>query len=211
MENFENKEIKTKFGWVNVSRIVSSWVTRGGKVSRSLIGSTQFRIWLRSIDVSEEDIESIVDYSGCGKLELEQSAEQFLDGVRIKNLLSDECKFVKNLRERYHNAGYLELWERSEDVFSDDKLSSFYLFSKKRMFGKQIYVFVTSSRNEEGVISELATQELISRGKNASGIKLVARNEFLDGTDSYGNIIHINFKNNKLIANELMTYILTKK
>lgn len=71
---FENK----KFEGIYYSRFIASWINVGGKMNR------RFADWLRTIEVNGKDIpedviREIYNLATNGKLELENSAEKFLE------------------------------------------------------------------------------------------------------------------------------------
>lgn len=75
---FENKNIN---GYIYATRFIMSWVRAGGQLGLHGEGVDDFRSWLASLDLSEDDIDSIVFLATNGKLELESSAKKFLANV----------------------------------------------------------------------------------------------------------------------------------
>ena len=59
------------------SRFIASWVREGGKL-RTGKDYDDFREWLTSLDLNEEDVNHIYFLASNGKLELEISAKKFL-------------------------------------------------------------------------------------------------------------------------------------
>lgn len=72
---YENKKVYIpKLGEeVHVSRIIASWRNRDGVISRG------FKDWLKELGVDDYDIQYIFYFARNGKLELQDSAEKFLD------------------------------------------------------------------------------------------------------------------------------------
>ena len=70
---FENKLINGEYA----TRYIVSWVGMGGKLGRGK-DLDDFAEWLKSIDVSADDIYHITLLATCGKFELERSAEKFI-------------------------------------------------------------------------------------------------------------------------------------
>ena len=74
---FENK--KTHFG-IYYTRYIMSWVRAGGTIPmRGPI--TDFVNWLRSEELTDEEIQEIKFLATNGKMELEYKAEKFLENV----------------------------------------------------------------------------------------------------------------------------------
>lgn len=82
---FENRMIKTKFGEVEISRIIASWHNKGGTTGPSARRNKYFNEWLEKIGVSEADRRTISNHVGCGKLELETEAEKFIEEWKTEN------------------------------------------------------------------------------------------------------------------------------
>jgi len=78
---FENKLIKES---VHATRFIMSWVREGGKLDRSGEGYDGFRKWLKSLELSDEEIYDIMDIASNGKLELETLAKNFIKSNFIK-------------------------------------------------------------------------------------------------------------------------------
>ena len=56
-----------------------SWVRVGGQLGLHGEGVDEFRKWLISINLKDEDIDAIIFLATNGKLELESSARKFLN------------------------------------------------------------------------------------------------------------------------------------
>ena len=77
---FENKIIND---YTYASRFIMSWVRAGGVFSvRS--GYGDFEDWLKSLELSDDDVQYIVNLARNGKLELEESARLFITNNRTK-------------------------------------------------------------------------------------------------------------------------------
>jgi hypothetical protein len=70
---FENKAINGIFA----SRFIMSWIRSGGTFNRNG-GYSIFSKWLKSLNLSDEDVNYIVNLAENGKLELEESAKAFI-------------------------------------------------------------------------------------------------------------------------------------
>ena len=105
---------------------------------------------------------------------------------------------ISNITERdevigqfeYH--GFKNIMEYDFEGINSEKLPRFTLLYKYEK-GKNYFVFVTSERDylDSGVenITNISTQMLVIKRKE--DIKMVARNQFFDASDSVGNIIHV--------------------
>lgn len=71
---FENKLI----GDIYASRFIMSWVRSGGKLKINGEGYYEFEKWLKSFNLSEEEISDITFLAKNGKFELEISAKRFI-------------------------------------------------------------------------------------------------------------------------------------
>lgn len=71
---FENKIIKEEYA----TRYIASWVRKGGGL-RYGDDLDKFRDWLKSLDISDDDVWYIYNLATCGKLELESSVVNFLN------------------------------------------------------------------------------------------------------------------------------------
>lgn len=71
---FENKIIKG----VHATRYIASWIREGGKLGYFGEGVDDFNKWLKSLGLSDEDIEDIMYLARNGRLELETSARNFM-------------------------------------------------------------------------------------------------------------------------------------
>ena len=82
MNNFINK-LSSK--GIHYSRYIASWANEGGTFYRS--GLWDFKDWLRSMNLNEEEIEDISFIATNGKMELEDSAAKFIENSeRRKNM-----------------------------------------------------------------------------------------------------------------------------
>ena len=70
---FENKKIKD----VHATRYIMSWIRVGGSLSMNE-GCDDFEKWLKSLELTEEEIDYIWQIARNGKMELEHSARKFL-------------------------------------------------------------------------------------------------------------------------------------
>lgn len=78
---FENRRIKVgRLGGeeIYMSRIIASWLNKGGIIDDRRWGTTKFAKWCRALEISEEDIHDMVMLVTNGKLELEIMARAFL-------------------------------------------------------------------------------------------------------------------------------------
>ena len=57
------------------SRFIASWVVANDK--RWIFGDT-FKDWLRSLDLTEDEIHDIYEMATCGKMEMEGNAKNFI-------------------------------------------------------------------------------------------------------------------------------------
>ncbi len=88
---FENR--KTEVQGVHYSRYIMSWLNAGGQVYD--FGDEQFEKWLKSNEVTDEEIQHIKEMCCCaGKLELEMSAKSYIRAQR-----ADNRKLREELRE----------------------------------------------------------------------------------------------------------------
>lgn len=72
---FENIMIN---GYIYATRFIASWTNVGGTLNKP--GDlTKFEDWLKSLDLSKEDIHCIKFLATNGKLELEEDAKKFLN------------------------------------------------------------------------------------------------------------------------------------
>ena len=105
---------------------------------------------------------------------------------------------ISNITERdevvgefeYH--GFRNIMEHDIDGIDDNKLPQFTLLYKYEK-GKNYFVFITTERDYlptgAGDITNISTQMLVI--KKREDIKMVARNQFFDASDNFGNIVHI--------------------
>lgn len=77
MREFKNRIIKN---FTYESRFIASWINVGGSLKT---GSDRdnFREWLSSIGIGEDDANDILYLATNGKLEYENSAKQFLNNI----------------------------------------------------------------------------------------------------------------------------------
>lgn len=89
----------------------------------------------------------------------------------------------------YH--GFRNIMEYDIEGIEENKLPRFVLLYKYEK-GKNYFVFVTTERDyhDTGVEDiNISTQMLVI--KKREDIKIVARNQFFDASDSVGNIVHV--------------------
>lgn len=79
VDAFENA--KTEKHEINYSRYIASWYKAGGQF-RHLTDTLDFKDWLRSMDLSEDEVQAIANMAVCGKLELEDSAKAFIEKMQ---------------------------------------------------------------------------------------------------------------------------------
>ena len=72
---FENKKIND----IHATRYIMSWVRVGGQLGLHGEGVDEFREWLESMKLDEDDISDIVYLATNGKMELESNAKWFLN------------------------------------------------------------------------------------------------------------------------------------
>lgn len=72
---FENKKIND----IHATRYIMSWVRVGGQLGLHGEGVDEFREWLESMKLDEDDISDIVYLATNGKMELESNAKGFLN------------------------------------------------------------------------------------------------------------------------------------
>lgn len=75
MNEFENKIIKG----IHASRYIASWAKKGGHFGRGKCGRFDFRKWLKSLGLEDDEVHHIYRLADNGKLELETSADKFMD------------------------------------------------------------------------------------------------------------------------------------
>ena len=83
MERFDNAVIKG----VHASRYIMSYLREGGEANYR----DKFREWLKSLpmELTEEEIDYIVDIYDNGKMELEMNAKRFLKNYKESEDLED--------------------------------------------------------------------------------------------------------------------------
>ena len=89
----------------------------------------------------------------------------------------------------YH--GFRNIMEYDIEGIEENKLPRFVLLYKYEK-GKNYFIFVTTERDyhDTGVEDiNVSTQMLVI--KKREDIKIVARNQFFDASDSVGNIVHV--------------------
>ena len=69
---------KTEEHGIHYSRYIASWYNAGGESPTTLNGNTSFCKWLESIGLTEDEIYDISKMAMCGKMELENSAKEFI-------------------------------------------------------------------------------------------------------------------------------------
>ena len=75
MYNFENKKCNNGEG-IHYSRIIASWVVAHGL--RGKLFNDEFKDWLRSLELSEEQVQDIYEMATNGRLECENHARKYL-------------------------------------------------------------------------------------------------------------------------------------
>ena len=70
---WENREVNG----ILMSRYIASWLNVGGTITYG--HKTAWYRWLESMDIPEETIWDMTNLAICGKLELENSAKEFLE------------------------------------------------------------------------------------------------------------------------------------
>lgn len=75
---WENKQIN---GYTYATRFIASWVRMGGQLGFHGEGVDEFKEWLTSLNLKEEDIAHIVFLATNGKMELESTAKKFLANI----------------------------------------------------------------------------------------------------------------------------------
>ena len=66
---------------IHYSRYIASWYKAGGQF-RHLTDTLNFKDWLRSMGLSEDEVQTIANMAVCGKLELEESAKVFIEEMQ---------------------------------------------------------------------------------------------------------------------------------
>ena len=76
---FENVLIKG----VHATRYIMSWIRMGGEIH--LYGrSSDFVNWLKSLGLTDEECDTIMDLATNGRMELEMSAKKYLKTLKTK-------------------------------------------------------------------------------------------------------------------------------
>lgn len=68
---------RTEKDGLNYSRYIASWCNAGGSL-RTFDEYNSFIKWLETLDLTEEEIVNIAKIATCGKIELEDSAAEFI-------------------------------------------------------------------------------------------------------------------------------------
>lgn len=76
---FENTVVKG----VHASRYIMSYIRMGGKISKRA-GASDFEDWLQSLELTEDEMQSIMHMALNGKMELETSAARFLKNIKTE-------------------------------------------------------------------------------------------------------------------------------
>ena len=74
--NFSNEQA---MGYVYYTRFIASWAREGGDMTH-LRAKGGFKDWLKTLPLTEEEIDDIVFLAENGKMELENSARAFMRG-----------------------------------------------------------------------------------------------------------------------------------
>lgn len=74
MSNFENKVFNGEYA----SRYIASWIVVGGQL-RYGKDVDNFKEWLLSIGLNQDEADYITELARCGKLELQENAKRFLN------------------------------------------------------------------------------------------------------------------------------------
>ena len=83
---FENKVIN---GYIYATRFIMSWARSGGKFDKHGGGYSDFRKWLESLGLKTEDIKDIMFLAENGKLELEESAKNYITNLSREKAAQD--------------------------------------------------------------------------------------------------------------------------
>lgn len=78
MNEFENKIIKD----IHASRYIASWVNAGGTFDRKPGGRFDFRVWLESLGLEDDEVRFIYNLAENGKLELQENAKKVLKSLK---------------------------------------------------------------------------------------------------------------------------------
>lgn len=74
---FENKLIRE----IHATRYIASWLKAGGHFGRRKGGRFDFRDWLESLRLTEDEVRHIYNLVDNGKLELQYSAWVFIEAL----------------------------------------------------------------------------------------------------------------------------------
>lgn len=72
-----NNNIVDIMGGVHKTRFIASWLRVGGSLYDGK-DFDDFREWLKSFDLTESEVDDILNLARVGKMELETSARQFI-------------------------------------------------------------------------------------------------------------------------------------
>ena len=71
---FKNEMIRG----IHATRFIASWSKVGGDFSHHRKGRNDFEKWLKSLGLNDDEVRFIINLATNGKLELENSAREFL-------------------------------------------------------------------------------------------------------------------------------------
>lgn len=74
IKDFDN--VKTQAEQVHLSRYIISWLKSGGQISDAR--SKTFEAWLKSHELTDEEINKLTFMMECGRMELEFSATEWM-------------------------------------------------------------------------------------------------------------------------------------
>lgn len=75
MYNFENKRCDNGNG-IHYSRIIASWVVANNL--RGTLFNDNFKDWLRSLELSDDEVQDIYEMATNGRMECENHARKFI-------------------------------------------------------------------------------------------------------------------------------------
>lgn len=64
------------------TRFIASWTKMCTKINRVTRYGDDFKDWLRSMGISEDEVAAIHELADCGKLELETNAKRWMTGTK---------------------------------------------------------------------------------------------------------------------------------
>jgi hypothetical protein len=77
---FETSLVFTKFGLIEIRKIIASWHNQGGTTGPSYKKSMKlFNEWLITLGIDEDSRRAIRNIANSGKRELEESARRYID------------------------------------------------------------------------------------------------------------------------------------